>query len=75
MSRLRSTLVLIFLTAALGAGARVSAVQSITNLTPAEREIEKQRLRLTSAEEEERRDAFGLYAFAGSFACLFSCSR
>jgi HEAT repeat protein len=74
VSRLRYTLVLIFLTAALGVVARVSAVQSSTALTPTEREIEKQRQRLTSAEEEERRDAVmrlgAIHLPAASRVCL-----
>lgn len=77
-ARLRSTLVLIFLTAALGAGAPISAVQSSTTLTPTEREIEKQRQRLTSAEEEERREAVmrlgGMHLPAASRVCLSALS-
>jgi HEAT repeat protein len=77
-SRLRYTLVLIFLTAALGAGARISAVQSSTTLTPTEREIEKQRQRLTSTEEEERRDAVmrleAMHLTAASRVCLSALS-
>ena len=73
-SRLRSPFVLILLTAALGAGFRVSAAQSSITVTPTEREIEKQRLRLTSAEEEERRDAVmrlgALHLPAASRVCL-----
>ena len=73
-SRLRSTLVLIFLTGVLGAGARISAVQSSTTLTPTAREIEKQRQRLNSVEEEERRDAVmrlgAMHLPAASRVCL-----
>jgi HEAT repeat protein len=74
LSRLRPTLVLLLLTAALGGGARVSAVQSSSTLAPTQREIEKQRLRLTSAEEEERRDAVmrlgAMHLPAASRVCL-----
>ncbi|MFN2530512.1 MAG: HEAT repeat domain-containing protein [Pyrinomonadaceae bacterium] len=56
-SRVWLALYSIFVVGVLLISARISAGQSNQHLTPAQVEIEKQRQRLSSADEEERRDA------------------